>query len=88
MVEIDNENDISEIFRRSMRIYEEATQDWNLPESDIVADITGGNKPMTIGLAFAGLPLDRDLQYSGPVAGSPKILHTYAILGASLNILE
>lgn len=73
-VEIQNENDVAEVFRKAMNIYEDAKRTTNLQESDIVADITGGNKPMTIGLAFAGLPLERNLQYSGPVVGSPKVL--------------
>lgn len=43
---------VNRIFRRS-----------GLKASDIIADFTGGTKPMSVGMIMACLPADRELQY-------------------------
>ena len=49
-------------WQRVENIYVEA-REWGLKEDDIVADITGGLKPMTAGMAIACLPRNRPMQY-------------------------
>jgi len=49
-------------WQRVEKIYTGA-QELGLREEDIVADITGGPKPMTAGMAIACLPRNRPMQY-------------------------
>jgi|GEM_PF-3495016 len=66
-VEIDSQNDAHGVFLRTMRVYREAEEEYGLKETEIVSDITGGTKPMTTGIALAGIPAARDLQYLEPI---------------------
>jgi len=45
------------------RIYSEETLQHSLKETDVLADITGGPKPMTTGMALACNSTGRDMQY-------------------------
>jgi len=65
-VEIDSQNDAHGVFLRTIRAYREA-EEYGLKETEIVSDITGGTKPMTTGIALAGIPAARDLQYLEPI---------------------
>jgi hypothetical protein len=60
-IKIDNPNDCKHIKEKVDNIYK------NLPKgmqvSDIIADITAGNKPMTAGMIIACLPIDRKIEY-------------------------
>lgn len=74
-VPILSEHDAREIFLQVMNAYQVAQDAYGLGDKDIVADITGGTKPTTVGVALAGIPTARDLQYlqqrGGFVPGGP-----------------
>jgi len=59
---VDPEN-IESTFNKVDLIFHLGTKDYGLPENEIVADITGGLKPMTAGMALACFTLDRKMQY-------------------------
>ncbi len=59
---VDPEN-IESTYSMVTRIYENMASTLGLAEKDIVADITGGQKPMTAGMAVACYSLNRKMQY-------------------------
>lgn len=65
ILQIDDQDNPSEVFAKVQHAYQEATRLGLRPE-EIVADVTGGTKSMTIGLALAGIPASRDLQVMRP----------------------
>jgi hypothetical protein len=57
------------------RIFEQESLDRKLAPQEIIADITGGMKPMTAGMALACLAHNRDMQYMVSVrdeSGEPR----------------
>lgn len=65
-LEIDDVDDPAEVFQRTQDAYWWATRRLDLNPKALIADITGGTKSMTIGLAYAGIPAARDLQFMKP----------------------
>jgi hypothetical protein len=50
-------------YKLVVRILDEEAVEAGLQRGDVIADITGGTKPMTSGVAIACLARDRDMQY-------------------------
>jgi hypothetical protein len=67
--------DLESTWQRVREIYTKLGPEVNLSAGDIIADITGGTKPMTAGMAFACLDPDRDMEYMyvprNPEDGTP-----------------
>jgi hypothetical protein len=56
-------NDPNQIRKIVEAIYQDAKENHDLDDSDIIADYTGGTKSMTAGLVLACASPDRRLQY-------------------------
>lgn len=54
-------------------IYADAQNRYGLDESEIIADFTGGTKPMTVGVVLAGITPSRRLQYISQLNDCPII---------------
>lgn len=65
MLEVRDPDNPEEVFAKAQYAYQAAAR-FGLSPADVLADITGGTKSMTVGLAFAGLPSSRDLQFMKP----------------------
>jgi hypothetical protein len=52
-------------------IYADAQNRYGLDESEIIADFTGGTKPMTVGVVLAGITPSRRLQYISQLDDCP-----------------
>ncbi|MGB3532806.1 MAG: hypothetical protein WBA13_04735 [Microcoleaceae cyanobacterium] len=52
-------------------IYADAEQKYNLDESEIIADFTGGTKSMTAGVVLSGIKPSRRLQYISQLGDCP-----------------
>ena len=64
VVRIDKALDPHQVFNTVNKIYQTARElPSPLNDNDIVADLTGGNKPMTVGVALACATSGRRLQY-------------------------
>jgi len=55
--------DVESTYQAVDRIYQEELADKGLSPEEVIADITGGLKPMTTGMALACLLRDLDLEY-------------------------
>lgn len=75
---IQDSDDPEEVFRRARDAYWRAGRLKLLPDQ-VIADMSGGTKSMTIGLAYAGVPTARDLQFMKPRQYTPS---GYAVAGA------
>lgn len=64
--EIRDPDDPAESFQCARAAFWWATHRYQLKPHEIVADITGGTKSMSIGLAYAGIPSARDVQFLKP----------------------
>jgi hypothetical protein len=60
---------VEDTYRLVQRIFEEEAPHRKLAPQEIIADITGGMKPMTAGVALACLAHNRDMQYMVSVRG-------------------
>jgi hypothetical protein len=67
---IDDTENPETVFKCVNRIYARATSE-GIAADQIIADMTGGTKSMTVGLVLACLNADRDLQYLKPLAQDP-----------------
>jgi len=65
LLEIQDQDNPVEVYNLAQFAYQEA-KGLGLKVGEIVADVTGGTKAMSIGLAYAGLPASRTLQYLKP----------------------
>ena len=54
---------MEDTYTQVLRIYEEELPQRGLKAEEIIADITGGQKPMTAGMALACLAKNLDMQY-------------------------
>ena len=70
LVEINHEFDAHDIYEKVDGAYKESAR-YNLRPDEVVADITGGTKVMSVGIALAGIPLERDLQFLKPRKHDP-----------------
>jgi hypothetical protein len=61
--EADQAHDPNYIREQVDWIYHDATYEWDLVETDVVADYTGGTKSMTAGMMLACLDPNRKIQY-------------------------
>ena len=74
-------NDIKNAWKIVDMIYAKDAGENGLLETDIIADITGGTKPITAGAALACSSESRDMQYittprdddGNPISGAPRI---------------
>lgn len=70
-----NAHDVESTWKRVREIFTSLGPQNNLTERDIIADITGGNKLMTAGMALACMAPNRDMEYMyvprNPVDGEP-----------------
>jgi hypothetical protein len=55
--------DAQDTFDRVNRVYRTEGHRCGLEPGDLIADFTGGTKPMSVGMIMACLPVDRSLQY-------------------------
>lgn len=62
LLTVNNLHDPREALYKVDQAYRQSAELYRLPASAIVADITGGTKLMSIGIAFAGAHEERDLQ--------------------------
>ena len=62
--------DPREVFDQAEHAYRRAAQR-GLAREDVVADVTGGNVPMSLGLAFAGIRGAHDIEYLKPLGLDP-----------------
>ena len=56
----------SEVFCVINRIYKDAAANYNLPNSELIADFTGATKSMTAGMVLACADQNRDMQFMKP----------------------
>jgi hypothetical protein len=71
LVPEDAVNDPIYIKRLVNCIYADAYQKYNLDESEIIANFTGGTKPMTVGVVLSGINPSRRLQYISQLGDCP-----------------
>lgn len=73
-------DEMKSTYDRVVQILEQATsQDYGLTTKDLIADFTGGLKPMTAGMTLACLAHNTDLQYMK----APRDAHGQVISGAT-----
>jgi len=55
--------DAQDTFDQVNRVYRVDASRLQLAAEEIIADFTGGTKPMSVGMIMACLPVDRSLEY-------------------------
>lgn len=70
---IDNAWNVQRTYERAVQVYEVFAPQLGLSESDIIADVTGGTSPMSVGLALAcGNTRPMEYLYGPPASSVPR----------------
>ncbi|MCG7847876.1 MAG: hypothetical protein MIO93_01670 [ANME-2 cluster archaeon] len=79
-IEIINSYHIEEVSKKIGTVYVEGVKKYDLNETDVIADLTGGTAIMSCAMVLACLPVRRDMEY--------VLQNSYDLIEIKENVLE